>query len=119
MPRRTAALVALASVALSLTLALAGAAAGPAGAAPPAPGQEPDAPADDGTDGRGGSETTEGAPVPDQRIIPRPDSGAEPSEAGDRGGALQVLVLVLMVGGVVAVATLARRDMRRGRAGQS
>ena len=39
----------------------------------------------------------------DQRIIPRPNSGHEPTEAGDRGGALQLAVLGLIVVGVSVV----------------
>ena len=36
----------------------------------------------------------------DQRIIPRPNSGHEPEDAGDRGGALQLALLGLIVVGV-------------------
>jgi hypothetical protein len=43
--------------------------------------------------------------APGQHIIPRPNSGAEPEDAGDRGGALQLAVLV----------TLAVRESRRNR----
>jgi hypothetical protein len=39
----------------------------------------------------------------DQRIIPRPNSGHEPEDAGDRGGALQLTVLALIVVGVGVV----------------
>lgn len=52
-------------------------------------------------------------PVPD--IVPRPNSGTAPGEAGDRGGALQLGLLglvVVMIGG--AVANLVRQS-RRGR----
>jgi hypothetical protein len=44
--------------------------------------------------------------VPSQDIVPRPDSGSAPQEAGDRGGALQLGLLALMVvviGGAVLV----------------
>lgn len=55
--------------------------------------------------------STTGVPAPD--IIPRPDSGEAPTEAGDRGGALQLLVLGVVVialgGGVVHVVRQARR----------
>jgi hypothetical protein len=37
---------------------------------------------------------------PDEGMIPRPNSGHEPTEAGDRGGALQLAVLGLIVVGV-------------------
>jgi hypothetical protein len=43
--------------------------------------------------------------VPTPHIIPRPNSGHDPTEAGDRGGALQLLILglvVVAVGGAVA-----------------
>lgn len=55
--------------------------------------------------------STTGVPAPD--IIPRPDSGEAPTEAGDRGGALQLLVLgvvvIALTGGVVHVVRQARR----------
>jgi hypothetical protein len=50
-----------------------------------------------------------------QDIVPKPNSGREPTEAGDRGGALQLLipgVLVLAVGGAVVHL---RRQSRRAR----
>ena len=56
-----------------------------------------------------------GAEAPN--IIPKPNSGAAPQEAGDRGGALQLGVLALLlvaVGGVVLVLV---RQSRRARAG--
>jgi hypothetical protein len=37
---------------------------------------------------------------PDEGMIPRPNSGHEPTEAGDRGGTLPLAVLGLIVGGV-------------------
>jgi hypothetical protein len=79
--------------------------------------QEPDAPADDGTGGSADEEPEEN-PQPgavEQDIIPRPNSGHEPTEAGDRGGALQVLVLVAIVAGLGTIALLATRDVRRSR----
>jgi len=52
-----------------------------------------------------------GVPAPD--IIPKPDSGEAPEEAGDRGGALQLLVLGVVVlalaGGAVHLVRQARR----------
>jgi hypothetical protein len=51
----------------------------------------------------------------DQRIIPRPDSGREPTEAGDRGGALQLALLGLIVVGVgVAGVRILRQTSRVG-----
>ncbi len=81
-------------------------------------GQEPDAPADDGTGGSADDEVDENPQpgAPDQDIIPRPNSGHEPTEAGDRGGALQILVFVALVAGVGTIAFLATRDVRRSRA---
>ena len=38
--------------------------------------------------------------VPTQDIVPKPNSGQAPEDAGDRGGALQLLVLALMVGAI-------------------
>jgi hypothetical protein len=63
--------------------------------------------------------TTDVTPVPDQRIIPLPNSGHEPTDAGDRGGILQVLVLVGIVAALGAIVLLIRRDMRRGAAARS
>ena len=83
--------------------------------------QEPDAPADDGTGGSADEEPDENPdenPPPgavEQDIIPRPNSGEEPSEAGDRGGALQILVFVAVVAGLGTIALLATRDVRRSR----
>jgi hypothetical protein len=53
--------------------------------------------------------------APGQHIIPRPDSGTEPDDAGDRGGALQLAVLGAIVVGVSVVVTLAVRESRRNR----
>jgi len=81
--------------------------------------QEPDAPAEDGTGGSADDDATEENPqpgAPEQDIIPRPNSGQEPTEAGERGGALQILVFVAIVAGVVTIALLATRDIRRTRA---
>jgi hypothetical protein len=79
--------------------------------------QEPDAPADDGTGGSADDEPDENPRpgAPEQDIIPLPDSGHEPTEAGDRGGALQILVLGAIVAGLGTIAVLATRDVRRSR----
>jgi hypothetical protein len=59
---------------------------------------------------------TDGQQVPTQEIVPRPDSGAAPEEAGDRGGALQLLLPLLIVvaigGGVWHVSRQARQARR-------
>lgn len=49
-------------------------------------------------------------------IIPEPDSGRPPEDAGDRGGWAQLAVLGLTVGGVAVVGLLAARNARRARA---
>lgn len=60
--------------------------------------------------------TTTGAAVP--HIIPRPNEGHEPTEAGDRGGALQLLVLGLVVVGIGGAVLHLTRVSRRARAVQ-
>jgi hypothetical protein len=59
--------------------------------------------------------TTEDTPVPARDIIPRPDSGTPPGEAGDRGGALQIAVFAAIVAGVCGIVALIVRDSRRAR----
>ena len=62
--------------------------------------------------------TTEaGQEVPTRDIVPAPNSGDEPTEAGDRGGALQLGLLVVIVIGVGLVVYLARRQSLRARRG--
>jgi hypothetical protein len=117
-PLLAAASLLLAAMVLLAAPAAAGAKARPAAgvrvaAGAAAPGQEPDAPADDGTGGSGGS--AEDEPAPGGHIIPEPNSGRAPEDAGDRGGGLQVLVFVLLVAGVGSIAALGVRDARRSR----
>ena len=77
------------------------------------------APAPAATGQKGGDDTgtssTSTVPGPVDGIIPRPNSGAEPTEAGDRGGALQVAVLVAIVVGVGVIVALVVRESRRAR----
>jgi hypothetical protein len=51
--------------------------------------------------------------VPVQHMIPRPDSGQKPEDAGDRGGSLQLallgLVCVVLAGGTIHVIRLSRK----------
>jgi hypothetical protein len=70
-----------------------------------------------GGDGEGGgsSTTTDDTPVPAQDIIPEPNSGRAPDDAGDRGGVLQGVVFLFIVVGVGGVVTLAVRESRRNR----
>jgi hypothetical protein len=48
-------------------------------------------------------------------IIPQPNSGRPPTEAGDRGGALQLGLLALIVVAVGTIVGLAVRESRRAR----
>ncbi|MGE3621790.1 MAG: hypothetical protein AB7L84_15145 [Acidimicrobiia bacterium] len=86
----------LGSLALTLTLAT-----GPVTAAG---AQEP-----------GRSTTTLAPAVPAPDIIPRPNSGSEPTEAGDRGGALQLGLLGLLVAAVGGGGYALARQSRRAR----
>jgi hypothetical protein len=68
--------------------------------------------------------TTTTAPLsedPGGGIVPEPDSGVPPTEAGDRGGALQLallgLVIVVLVAGVVQLRRHSRRARASGEAG--
>jgi hypothetical protein len=64
---------------------------------------------------QGPDTTTTLLPVPDQDIVPKPDTGEEPHDAGDRGGALQIAVLVLVVLAIGACVVLVVRQSRRAR----
>ncbi|MFA9563099.1 MAG: hypothetical protein ACERLM_00090 [Acidimicrobiales bacterium] len=50
------------------------------------------------------------------RIIPRPNSGAEPESPSDRGGWLQLSVLGVMVVGVGVIGGLVVRESRKAKA---
>lgn len=54
--------------------------------------------------------------VPTQDIVPKPNSGTPPEDAGDRGGALQLLVLALIVAAVAFGVWHLTRQVQRGRA---
>lgn len=58
--------------------------------------------------------TTEQPPAPN--IIPRPNQGVAPQDAGDRGGALQTVVFVVIVAGALLMVGLVVRSSRRARA---
>lgn len=94
MPRRTLLAATLAALVLFVPLAL-----GLPGATAPA----------------GAQDTTDETPVPEHDIIPRPNSGRAPSDAGDRGGVLQGLVFVVIVTGVGTIVALGVRESRRNR----
>ena len=68
-------------------------------------------------DGPPSSTTTTVAELPPAEIIPRPNSGHEPEDAGDRGGALQLLVLGLVVAAVGGGVWKIVGDVRRARPG--
>jgi uncharacterized protein HemX len=51
------------------------------------------------------------------RIIPRPNSGAEPQETGDRGGALQLALLGLLIVVIGGAVLLLVRQSQRARGG--
>lgn len=50
-----------------------------------------------------------------QDIVPKPNSGTEPTEAGDRGGALQLLVPVVMAAAIGGAVVHVSRQSRRAR----
>ena len=60
--------------------------------------------------------TTTTVAAPTQDIVPRPNSGAAPQEAGDRGGALQLGVLALVVVAIGGATVVLIRQSRRARA---
>jgi hypothetical protein len=68
------------------------------------------APAQDGTPTTTSSTVTE---LPPAEMIPRPNSGQAPDDAGDRGGALQLLVFGLVVVAIGAGVTKVVLDSRR------
>ncbi len=55
--------------------------------------------------------------MPSQDIIPRPNSGSAPQEAGDRGGALQLGLLALLVVAIGGTVLVLVRQSRRARPG--
>jgi hypothetical protein len=63
-------------------------------------------------DTSGTAPSTTEAPEP-PGIIPKPNSGAEPDDAGDRGGGLQSAVFGLIVLGLVGMGALVVRESRR------
>lgn len=58
-----------------------------------------------------------GVPAPD--IVPRPNMGHAPTEAGDRGGALQILVGGLVIAAVCGSLVHLTRQSRRARSSPS
>ena len=111
MRRRVSAFVA-ALLVVAVTILSVGA---PVGAAVAVRGSVPGA-AQQPEDDPDGDPSTDDAPLPGQEMIPEPNSGRAPSDAGDRGGALQGVVLLLIVIGVGGIAGLALRESRPARA---
>ena len=64
----------------------------------------------------GAQEDTTTTVVEGGDIIPEPNSGQEPEDAGDRGGALQSVLFAAIVVGVAGGAFLLVRQSRRSRA---
>lgn len=52
--------------------------------------------------------------VPTQDIVPQPNSGEAPLEAGDRGGALQLMIPLLIVAAIGGGVWHLSREVRRG-----
>jgi hypothetical protein len=119
--RRALPALVLTAVLTCLALGGAGAAVPPAGAGPAGlagraavvQSDPADDPAGDPADDPDGDPATEDAPLPGGDIIPQPDSGREPTDAGDRGGALQVALFFVLVAGVATIGGLAVRDVRK------
>lgn len=55
------------------------------------------------------------APEDAPDIIPRPNTGSAPVDAGDRGGSLQSALFVVVIGGIVLIGALVTRESRRSR----
>lgn len=64
-----------------------------------------------------GSTSTTVSDVPDPHIIPEPNTGAEPDDAGDRGGALQLGLLAVLVLAIAGAVLYVVRQSRRAREG--
>ncbi len=70
------------------------------------------------TGGSDGATTTSSvvAEVPVPHIIPRPNSGTPPTDAGDRGGWLQGTIFFIICAGVLVIGALVVRESRKARA---
>ena len=62
-----------------------------------------------------GTTTTSLPQVPTQDIVPAAELGEAPDDAGDRGGALQLAVLGLVVVAIGGVVVMVVRQSRRAR----
>lgn len=63
-----------------------------------------------------GAEDGSDSNVPTQDIVPKPNSGEAPEDAGDRGGALQLLLPVLLLAAIGGGAWHISRQARRAAA---
>lgn len=63
--------------------------------------------------------TPPGVKLEEPPIIPRPNSGEAPHEAGDRGGALQLSVLAVVITGVAGAVVHLVRQSRAARADEA
>jgi hypothetical protein len=115
-PAGVAVLLVAATTILAAAVPAGAAAAEMATAATVSTGRSPPAAAQQPEDDPDGDPSTDDAPLPGQDMIPEPNSGRPPRDAGDRGGALQGVVLLLIVVGVGGIAALAVRESRRDRA---
>jgi len=61
-------------------------------------------------------DTTTTSAVPTRDIIPEPNSGAEPEDAGDRGGALQTALFIGLIAAVAGAGWFLVAQSRRARA---
>ena len=62
-----------------------------------------------------GTTSTTLVPLEEQGIVPEPNTGAEPQDAGDRGGALQLAVLGLVILGIAGAVVVVVRQSKRAR----
>jgi hypothetical protein len=90
--------------------------ANPASSGPVHPVAEAAVPQEPGEPGPDESTTTTAPAPPDQDIIPEPNSGQAPNEAGDRGGLLQLGLLALILVAVALIAWRIVHESRRNRA---
>lgn len=65
---------------------------------------------------QGDATTTTSAPAPGGDIIPEPNSGVEPQDAGDRGGSLQTILFIGIVVVIIGAGALIVRQSQRARA---
>lgn len=61
-------------------------------------------------------QVTTTAPARGGDIIPKPNEGTPPEDAGDRGGALQTALFIGIVGGIVVIGAVIVRQSRKARA---